>query len=156
MCDDDKLKEVEATPVSAPADGSRRTFFGTVAAALAGAAMVMLPSRRAQAKKVGIALAQVEDLKKVGGTATLKVKGQKLLLVRDSETSVKALDPTCSHKKCTVKFTSSDSQLHCPCHKSAYSLDGKVLGGPAPKPLVTFPAQLSGEQIVVDLPETPA
>ncbi len=161
MCCDDKhdVPEVAVVELDAdqPDDPTRRGFFGVVATAAAGAAaLVLLPSRSAEAKKVGVALADVEALQKVGGSAVLKVKGQKILFIRDSETTVRAIDPTCSHKKCTVKYTASDNQMHCPCHKSAYSLDGKVLGGPAPKPLTTFPAQLSGGQVVINLPDEPA
>lgn len=141
-------EEVEAQ--EAPVLKSRRGFLGLLAGV--GAALLFWP-KALHAKKVGMSLAKIEALQKVGGSTTLKVKEQKILFIRDSETTIKGIDPNCTHKKCTVKFTSNDGQLHCPCHKSAFSLAGEVLGGPAPKPLGTFPVQLNGDQIIVTLPD---
>jgi menaquinol-cytochrome c reductase iron-sulfur subunit len=33
-------------------------------------------------------------------------------------------------------------EFACPCHGSIYSIAGKVLGGPAPRPLDTLPMKL--------------
>lgn len=147
MCEETKAEEA---PVVELASKSRRGFLGALVSVV-GAVLVW--PKALYAKKVGLSLAKVEALQSVGGSTTLKVKEHKILFVRDSETSIKGINPNCTHKKCTVKFTSKDGQLHCPCHKSAFSLEGAVLGGPAPKPLATFPVQLNGDQIVVTLPD---
>lgn len=48
-----------------------------------------------------------------------------------------ALSPVCTHLQCTVNVTGS--VLLCPCHGSTYDREGRVLRGPAERPLRTFP-----------------
>jgi len=138
--------------VNKPSEGRRGflRFLGTGTAAL-----VFLKSTLARAKKLAFPLSKAPALSKVGGSVKLKIKGHPVIFVRDTETSVRAFDPTCTHKKCSVKFSSDTSNFHCKCHKSAYNLDGKVLGGPAPKPLKRFPSKLDGDRILLALPDTP-
>lgn len=104
-------------------------------------------------KKVAFGLDKAEKLKKVGGSAILKLKGQNVLFVRDSEKTVRAFDPTCTHNKCNIGYKPKDQLLRCPCHRSAFSLDGKVRNGPAERPLTVFPAELNGDRVIVSLPE---
>ena len=132
---------------------SRRQFL--TGACLSLLATILLPVRRAwaEAKKVAFKLTKAEALRKVGGSVTLKLEGKKVLFVRSSEESVKALDPTCTHQQCTVAWIAKRKQIECPCHASAFDLDGKVLDGPAPKPLKTYAATLDrkNDRIVLTL-----
>lgn len=121
------------------------------ALSLGAAAMVLLPWRWAQAKKIGMRIAQMPALQKVGGSAVVTVKGQELLLIRDTATSIRAIDPMCTHKKCKVFYQAASRDLGCKCHKSKFSLSGEVMGGPAPRALRTFAAKIKGEQIIIDL-----
>jgi Rieske Fe-S protein len=131
---------------------SRRGFLATLTGAVL--ALWTLPTLAAgEVKKVAIGLVKVEKLQKVGGWVILKIKDRDVLLVRDTEKTIRALDPTCTHQKCTVAYEPKDGILHCPCHKSAYGLDGRVTDGPAPKPLTAFPAVLDGDRIILSLPE---
>lgn len=130
---------------------TRRSFLNLLSAAVA--ALIMLPAARVRAKKLALPLAKVDKLKKVGGSFHAKIKGHEVLLIRDTEKTVRAINPACTHQKCTVAYNAETKHLHCPCHKSAYTLDGVVLEGPAPKPLQTYPALLEGERIVLELPE---
>lgn len=102
-------------------------------------------------QKVAIPLAKLAMLKSVGGSVVIKVHGEPLLLVRDSATTVRALDPVCTHRHCIVAYHPDEHRIQCPCHGSQYGLDGHVIRGPAPLPLGTYPAELSGEQIIVTL-----
>ena len=131
----------------------RRSFLKWLTAA--AAALVAFPARLAQAKKLAIGLDKLPELAKVGGSASKKILGHPVVFVRDTETSVRAFNPTCTHKKCMVDFKSEDMKFHCKCHKSAYDLDGKVLGGPAPAPLTRFRSKLSGDRVLIEVPDTP-
>lgn len=129
---------------------ARRSFVRTLGVALVG--IIALPYRWAQAKKIGLKLAQVPMLQKVGGSTLVTVKGRDLLLIRDSAQRVFAINPECTHKKCQVAYKAELRGLACKCHKSAFKLDGTVVSGPAPRPLQTFPAELRGDQVVISLP----
>jgi nitrite reductase/ring-hydroxylating ferredoxin subunit len=132
---------------------NRRSFFTRLAAAAGGAALAWLAlPARAWAKKMAFGLDKAEALKKVGGQALIKLKDKEILFVRDGEASVRAFDPVCPHEKCKVAYDDPSKMVVCPCHKSSFELaTGKVLSGPSPKGLTTYPAELSGEKIIVTL-----
>ena len=114
-----------------------------------GACILGLASgaRLAQAqKKLALSLDKAEKLKTPGGSVVLKIQGRDLLFIRESEESVRVLDPTCSHKKCTVEYNKDKQRIVCPCHSSNYTLEGKVLNGPAEKPLQVFEATLDEQK----------
>ena len=138
-------------PCSANAAEPRRHFLGKVGGLFAAVAL-LLP-RLALGKKLAIKLDKLPQLAKVGGFTAKKILGQPVLFVRVDEKTVRAFDPTCSHKKCPVAFNPEDRRFHCECHKSAYDLDGNVLGGPAPGPLRRFRTKLSKGRVLIDLPD---
>jgi len=126
---------------------------GFLAGALATCmALLARPLRAAKAKKVALPFAKLEKLHEVGGSMVLKLKGHEVMLVRDSKESVRAFDPTCTHEKCRVAFTRETKRFDCGCHRSSYDIDGHVLRGPAPKPLLRFPSELRGDRVVITLP----
>lgn len=60
-------------------------------------------------------------------------------VVKQGEGDLKVFSPICPHLGCAYRWNPSDQHFECPCHGSVYSLTGKVLGGPAPRPLDTLP-----------------
>lgn len=46
---------------------------------------------------------------------------------------VVAYNAECPHLGCKVAFDANKTQFGCPCHDSAFGMDGEVLGGPAPR-----------------------
>ncbi len=53
----------------------------------------------------------------------------------DGGASFVALDGTCTHLGCIVRWQPADAQFDCPCHQAAFSREGQVLGGPPAIPL---------------------
>jgi len=45
--------------------------------------------------------------------------------------SLQALSARCTHLGCRVQYHEAGQEFVCPCHKSAYNLQGKRLRGPA-------------------------
>lgn len=135
---------------------TRRGFFQQLSVWLAFLA-TLLPARLGWSKKVGIPLSMVPELEQIGGSRKIPVKGLPILFVRDSETTVAAVSPVCTHKKCEVRYDKAANHLKCKCHKSTFELDGSITKGnkgPAKLPLPTYLAQLQGDKIIVDLPDT--
>ena len=63
---------------------------------------------------------------------------EKIFVFRDREKGFAVASAVCTHLGCTVAHFSSDGKFHCPCHGSVFAADGKVLHGPAPRPLQWF------------------
>jgi cytochrome b6-f complex iron-sulfur subunit len=101
--------------------------------------------------KVAISLAKLPVLESTGGSIVIKVKDKLLLLVRDSPTSMRALNPVCTHRHCVVGYKSSEQKIKCPCHGSEFDLNGHVIKGPAPRPLEAYAAVLAENQVIVTL-----
>ena len=110
---------------------SRRTFI-TKIALLFGSAILLrryltpsLPVRRTVLVSV-----PVSDIPPQGA---LVYRDQRLALLRDSS-GFYALSLVCTHLGCTV--TVSSGHLSCPCHGSEFDRQGRVLKGPADRPLL--------------------
>lgn len=127
----------------------RRSFIRCVGVFLG--VIITLPTRLARAKSLAIPLAKAKKLEKAGGSMILKVKGQQVLFIRETEETIRALDPICTHKGCTVAFNRDENRIDCPCHQSAFNLEGGVVKGPASKPLKAYDAKLDGQRIILSL-----
>lgn len=128
---------------------SRRKFIQILG--IAAGALIALPASLVRAKQMALRLEKVEKLTKVGGSATLKIKGRPILFIRDSKATVRAIDPICTHEKCVVAYKKKSNRIECPCHGSTFDLEGNPLKGLAGKPLRTYDATLSGGRIVFSL-----
>jgi cytochrome b6-f complex iron-sulfur subunit len=56
-----------------------------------------------------------------------------------------ALSLICTHLGCTVWQDTDTNGLTCPCHGSRFEENGKVLQGPAKKPLATLRVELTAD-----------
>lgn len=54
---------------------------------------------------------------------------------RDEAGVAHALSATCTHMGCLVQWNSAETSWDCPCHGSRFGIDGRILHGPAQKPL---------------------
>ena len=134
---------------------TRRGFIGWLGRAVA--VIALWPAiARAKTKKVGLPLAKAPALQKVDGSVILKIKDQDILFVRTGDAEVKAVSSVCTHQKCQVAYNAKTRQIDCSCHGSRFTVDGKVLNGPATKDLLNFNARLNGEQIVIEIEEPAA
>lgn len=55
----------------------------------------------------------------------------------------------CPHLGCAFRWNPQKQQFQCPCHTAAFALDGRVLGGPPPRPLDTLPSKVEGGRLLV-------
>jgi len=91
-------------------------------------------------------LGSVAQLEKAG---YLQIKG--VALSRDPANPKQsiAVNTTCTHNGCEVKWSAGEKRYECPCHDAEFAADGKVLKGPASSPLATYPVKIVGTQILV-------
>lgn len=84
-----------------------------------------------------IGIHEADSLKRLqpGTGKVVEVKGEKIAAYRDDRGIIYALSPVCTHAKCIVNWNSGEKSWDCPCHGARYAIDGKILTGPATRPL---------------------
>jgi cytochrome b6-f complex iron-sulfur subunit len=92
----------------------------------------------------------VKDLDQKG-SLTLKGNKEAAVIVRDPKNTktLYAVNSSCTHKGCTVKWETDSKELVCPCHSSAFMADGSVAKGPASKPLKRYEAKIEGADVLI-------
>jgi quinol---cytochrome c reductase iron-sulfur subunit, bacillus type len=71
-------------------------------------------------------------------------------LVRTTEDApIRAFSTVCPHLGCGVDFDEQTGKFNCPCHTSAFDLDGRCLSGPSPRGLDELEAQVEGRNVMV-------
>lgn len=58
-------------------------------------------------------------------------------------------EPHCPHLGCLYAWNPGLQEFECPCHASIFDINGKVLAGPAPRPLDQIPFRIENGQIVL-------
>ena len=64
-----------------------------------------------------------------------KIEDKRVFIFSEND-GFHAISAVCTHLGCLVSF--SENGFQCPCHGSKYDADGRVLAGPAPRPLPWF------------------
>ena len=60
-----------------------------------------------------------------------------------------ALSRVCTHLGCLVGYDKFNNKLVCPCHAGEFDLEGRVLSGPATKPLLRYSLKITADQITI-------
>lgn len=71
-----------------------------------------------------------------GEGGIVRVEGRKVAVYVDDDGQPHAFSAKCTHLGCHVAWNPSDKTFDCPCHGSRFGTDGKVVNGPAEKPLL--------------------
>lgn len=70
-----------------------------------------------------------------GEGAIVHVSGKRCAVHRDDDGNVHAVSAKCTHLGCLVAFNRAERTWECPCHGSRFDPDGRVVQGPAVRPL---------------------
>jgi Rieske Fe-S protein len=95
-----------------------------------------------------VVASKVGDLKP-NGSKIFRFGTRPALLVMTAEGEYRALSAVCTHLSCTVQYRNDLHQIWCACHNGLYSLDGRNISGPPPRPLEAFQVHVRGDEIVV-------
>ena len=70
-------------------------------------------------------------------------------VVKDATSRITAFGPQCTHLGCAYHWEDSKNEFLCPCHNSLFAIDGRVVSGPAPRPLDRYETKLDGNKLLV-------
>jgi len=148
---------------------TRRTFYSAVIAGLGGlmtaalaapAAAYLLIRPKSQKQSDFVPAADLASLTvgkpeevvfrrtRVDGWRVLNEKSTAWVL-RQDEQNVVAFAPQCTHLGCAYHWDEKEKNFLCPCHTSTFSIDGKVLTGPAPRPLDRYVTKIDQGKILI-------
>jgi cytochrome b6-f complex iron-sulfur subunit len=82
-------------------------------------------------------------------SVTAFVRG-KFYLARLEDGGFLALSRTCTHLGCAVPWVEKEMKFACPCHGSAFDINGNVIDTPAPRALDIYPISIENNIIKVD------
>src|SRR5438477_11486144 len=150
-------------------NGERRTFllstlyglWGIIAATLSIPAAIYLffpPRLRNENEWV-----EAGDITKIAPNSPVemvfrrnRVDGWRILSEKSTAWAVKldsgdviAFAPQCTHLGCAYHWEDPKKQFLCPCHTSVFSIDGRVISGPAPRPLDQFEAKVQNNKLML-------
>jgi cytochrome b6-f complex iron-sulfur subunit len=127
----------------------RKTFMDwLVGLGAAGVAFVMAfplvkfvnPPARSSESGEWVDAGKASDIKSSGSVSIMSSAGLPLIVFGHGDDEFTALEKKCPHLGCMVELL--DGELVCPCHGAKFSLDGELLGGPAPRGLKRFDVQM--------------
>lgn len=70
-------------------------------------------------------------------------------VIKHSDNEAVVFSPLCTHLSCRYNWNSSENEFACPCHGSVFDKSGKVISGPAPRPLDTLPHKIEAGELYV-------
>jgi len=69
-------------------------------------------------------------------------------LVREQDGTIVAFVPLCTHEQCGYTWDAATARFACPCHPGRFDIDGKVTGGPPPRPLWRYQTAPAGTDAI--------
>lgn len=75
---------------------------------------------------------------KTGEGKIIELEGKKYGAYADENNQLHLVAAECTHLKCIVNWNNDEKSWDCPCHGSRFTVDGKVLNGPANKDLFSY------------------
>ena len=77
-------------------------------------------------------------------------------VVKTADNQAVAFTPQCTHLGCAYHWDDPSHTFVCPCHTSSFAIDGKVLAGPAPRPLDRYMVKIQAGKLEIGPPEAHA
>jgi menaquinol-cytochrome c reductase iron-sulfur subunit len=159
-----------------PASPPRRSFVKKIAAGIIGGVITLVPGlaglmvlfdpvkRKSTAGKGEILVARLSALPADGVPRRFSVIMDRVdawntyknvpvggvFLRRTADNKVTALNASCPHAGCSVRFSGTDEKFVCPCHDSLFEQDGAIANqsSPSPRGLDSLTAEVRNENEV--------
>jgi cytochrome b6-f complex iron-sulfur subunit len=86
----------------------------------------------------------------LGAGKKVILDGSALLLIRTPQ-EFKAFSAICTHLGCVVDWDGRKREIVCPCHAGIFDLEGRVVSGPPPRPLPSYPVKVMNGKVYLKL-----
>ena len=86
----------------------------------------------------------------IGGSKKVSAGGSPVLILRTPQ-GFKAYSAICTHLGCLVDWNGRQQKIECPCHAGFFDTEGRVVGGPPPRPLPIYEVKMIGEKLFIKL-----
>ena len=106
------------------------------------------PPKQGDVEVTSVKAGKLSEIEKESGTI-VRFGNKPVLLVRTAEGEVRAFSATCTHLDCTVQFRKDMGVIWCACHNGKYDLNGRVVGGPPPRPLDEYRVIVQADDIII-------
>jgi Rieske Fe-S protein len=81
-------------------------------------------------------------------TKIVAVNGHPVIVIRTPQ-GFRAFAAICTHLGCVVGWDAARRQIACPCHAGFFDLNGRVVGGPPPRPLPEHGVVVVNNEVMV-------
>lgn len=78
-----------------------------------------------------------------------KKQERSVWVVRKTGGNVIAFSANCPHLGCGYRWIDDRQRFECPCHGSMFDINGKLIAGPAPRPLDTMPTKIEKGRLFI-------
>jgi Rieske Fe-S protein len=119
---------------------TRRVFLFLLAALAAFPLWKYLSPRSVDAQGLTVPIGDLPE------NGVYMLRDKKAAVIRKNN-EIRAVSIACTHLGCTLNV--ADDKFVCPCHGSVFSLDGKVLNGPATIDLRELRHSIDGDKIIL-------
>jgi menaquinol-cytochrome c reductase iron-sulfur subunit len=132
----------------------------SVAMAIPAVAYIVGPALQSDTTQNWIRLGAASKVE-LGSPTLFKAKVQRQTgwIVNEEELSVfvrtdngrdfVAMSNVCTHLGCRVRWIAERGEFFCPCHNGVFDKDGKVMGGPPPRPLDRYEVKVENDQLFI-------
>lgn len=70
-------------------------------------------------------------------------------VVKLADSQIVAFGPQCTHLGCAYHWDENRNYFVCPCHSSVFGIDGRVVSGPAPRPLDRYQTKVEKGKLLL-------
>jgi cytochrome b6-f complex iron-sulfur subunit len=154
-----KTEEVKNLPPVSDVE-SRRVFLQKLWKGLSAAAFVeftavffsfLFSGKRTDEDSKPKQLFEAGDINSFKPGTVTAFRGGRFFLARLPDGGFIALSLRCTHLGCSINWEEDKKRFVCPCHASAFNINGEVQNPPAPSALDYFPIKLENGMVKVDI-----
>ncbi len=159
MSDQQKIEKQNNTEKDQPANISRRDFFSYawkglgIFAALESIGVItgFIFSGKSKTTSDSKQLFEAGRVDSFALNSVTAFMGGRFYLARQQDGGFIALSLRCTHLGCAISWEKNKKRFICPCHSSAFDINGEVLNPPAARALNYYPCMIENGIVIVDI-----